>query len=132
MSDDLLVRGGTVVDGSGADPFRSDIRVRSGRITEIGHSLRLEGEQELDASDAVVCPGFIDTHTHLDPTLFWDPFCDPVPQHGVTTVVTGNCALSLAPVRTNARSVVTELFCYVEDLPNAAFDSSIPWTWENF
>ena len=77
-------------------------------------------------------PGFIDNHTHVDPSLWWDSSCDPMPQHGVTTVLMGNCSLSLAPVRAADRAGVTSLFCYIEDLPESAFDSAIPWTWETW
>src|SRR5690606_13931270 len=96
---DLLIRGGTVIDGTGAPARRADIRVRGNRIAEIGQDLALEGEQVIDAAGAVVTPGFIDSHTHFDATIYWDPMLDPMPQHGVTTVVAGNCSLGLAPVR---------------------------------
>ncbi len=95
---DLLVRGGDVVDGTGAPAVRADVRVRGGRIVEIGARLRPDGEEEFDASGAVVTPGFIDTHAHVDPQVFWDASLDPEPQHGVTTLLVGNCSLSLYPV----------------------------------
>src|SRR5262249_19817872 len=94
---ELLIQGGTVVDGSGSAARRADVRVRGGRVVEIGPALAIAGEPCLDASGAIVAPGFIDPHTHLDPALFWDPGCDPLPLHGVTSIVTGNCSLSLAP-----------------------------------
>ena len=94
--DDLLVRGGRVVDGTGAPAVDADVRVRSGRIVEIGSSLESEGEAILDAEGATVAPGFIDVHTHYDGAMWWDRSIDPMPQHGVTTMVTGNCAISLA------------------------------------
>src|SRR5216683_1388526 len=96
---ELLVRGGLVVDGTGAAARAADVRVRDSRIAEIGPGLRPDGEPVLDAAGGYVTPGFIDIHTHFDPTVFWDPMCDPMPQHGVTTVLVGNCSLSLAPVR---------------------------------
>ena len=129
---ELLVRGGTVVDGTGAPAHPADVRVRSGRIVEVGPDLRTDGEPELDASGAYVTPGFIDSHTHFDPTLFWDPFCDPMPLHGVTTVLVGNCSQSLAPMRPEQRQVVSDVFCYLEDLPRATWDASIPWSWESY
>ena len=100
----LLVRGGEVVDGTGSPARREDVRIADGVITEIGPGLTVgPDEQELDAGGATVAPGFIDSHTHFDPTLFWDPSCDPMPQHGVTTVLIGNCSLSLAPLRPEQR-----------------------------
>jgi N-acyl-D-amino-acid deacylase len=82
---DLLIRGGTVVDGTGATPFRADVRVRGGRIAKIEARLTPDGEPVIDAAGAYVTPGFIDTHTHLDPALLWDRRCDPLSLHGVTT-----------------------------------------------
>jgi N-acyl-D-aspartate/D-glutamate deacylase len=129
---DLLVRGGDVIDGTGGPRRRADVRVRAGTIVEIDPNLRADGEREVDASGALVAPGFIDSHTHFDPTLFWDPLCDPMPLHGVTTVLAGNCSQSLAPIRPDQRHVVTEVFCYLEDLPRATWEASIPWTWETY
>jgi N-acyl-D-aspartate/D-glutamate deacylase len=129
---DLLVRGGNLVDGTGAPSRRADVRVRDGRIAEIASSLTPDGERVLDASGAYVTPGFIDIHTHFDPTLFWDPLCDPMPQHGVTSVLVGNCSLSLAPVRTEHRDRLQALLCYIEDLPSEVLDASIPWGWETY
>lgn len=129
---DLLLRGGVVLEGTGAAPRPADVRVRSGRIAEVGERLRNEGERELDAGQAYIAPGFIDTHTHFDPTLFWDPACDPVPQHGVTTVLAGNCSLSMAPVRPEAVEELRDLFCYIEDLPEPVLAGSVPWDWERY
>jgi N-acyl-D-amino-acid deacylase len=129
---DLLIRGGTVVDGTGAPRFAADVRVRDGRIAEVGPSLEPGGEPELDASSALVTPGFIDTHTHYDPSMFWDRFGDPMPLHGVTTLLVGSCSLSLAPVRPEHRQLLTEIFCYIEDLPTATFDTALPWTWQSY
>jgi len=129
---DLLIRAGTVIDGTGGPARRADVRVRGGRIAEIGDGLRPDGEPEVDASGAVVAPGFIDTHTHLDPSLFWDPAADPMPQHGVTTVLLGNCSLSLAPVRADQRDLLVDVFSYVEDVPAEAFEIGVPWSWERW
>ena len=114
---DLLVRGGTVVDGTGGAGFAADVRVRDGRIAQIGRGLAPDGEPELDASGAVVAPGFLDLHTHLDPQVFWDPACDPQPQHGVTTALVGNCSLSLFPVTDEQRIPIADMFAFVEDVP---------------
>ena len=129
---ELLVRGGTVIDGTGAPGAVADVRVRDGRISEIGRDLRPHGEDVIDASGALVTPGFIDSHTHYDPSLFWDTFGDPMPLHGVTTLLVGSCSLSLAPVHADQRALLTEVFCYIEDLPTATFDAAIPWTWEGY
>jgi len=129
---DLLIRGGSVIDGTGTPAFQADVRVTGGRIAEIGPGLRPDGEPQLDASGAVVTPGFIDTHTHFDPSAFWDPAIDPMPQHGVTSVLMGNCSLSLAPLRSEHRSDLSAVFSYIEDLPRRAFETSIPWSWETY
>lgn len=123
----LIIRGGTMVDGSGAEARRADVRVAGDRIVEIGADLTPDGETEIDASGAVVSPGFIDTHTHLDPSIFWDPACDPMPQHGVTTALIGNCSLSLAPAKPEHRDELIDVFCYIEDMPVADFEAGIPW-----
>ena len=128
----LLVRGGTLVDGRGSEPVQADVRVRDGWIVEVGAGLESQGERELDATGAYVTPGFIDAHTHVDPSIFWDPGCDPLPLHGVTTVVTGNCSLSLAPLRDETRDQVIDLFCFIEDMPVEAFERGIPWSWSDW
>lgn len=128
----LLIRGGTVIDGTGASGYRADVRVREGVIVEVAEGLGSDGETELDALGAVVTPGFIDSHTHFDPTLFWDAACDPVPQHGVTTVLVGNCSLSMAPVRPGAAGGLGGLFAYIEDLPEHVFTETVPWNWESY
>jgi N-acyl-D-amino-acid deacylase len=132
MARDLLVCGGTVVDGTGGAPRPADLRVRDGVIVEIGTGLRPDGETVIDAGGAFVAPGFIDSHTHYDPSLWWDPLVDPMPQHGVTTVVTGNCSLSLMPVRAQDRLRASDVFGFIEDIPVDAFSSGIPWAWESY
>ena len=86
-------------------------------LADVGLSVETSGAQVLDASGAYVTPGFIDMHTHLDPSLFWDRGCDPMPHHGVTTVLIGNCSLGLVPVRPDLVDEVSKLFCYIEDMP---------------
>jgi N-acyl-D-amino-acid deacylase len=129
---DLLVRGGTVVDGTGGPGYEADVRVRNGRIAEIGPGLTPAGEAELDAAGAVVTPGFLDLHTHLDPQVFWDPACDPQPQHGVTTALVGNCSLSLFPVTDEQRIPIADMFAFVEDVPADALIHHVPWTWHDY
>jgi N-acyl-D-amino-acid deacylase len=128
----LLIRGGKVVDGTGQAALRADVRVRDGVIVEVAADLRPDGEQVLDAAGAVVAPGFIDSHTHLDPVLFWDPSCDPLPQHGVTTVVTGNCSLSLAPLLAERRAELVDVFSYIEDIPHTVLSEAVPWGWSSW
>ncbi|HWS47091.1 MAG TPA: amidohydrolase family protein, partial [Acidimicrobiia bacterium] len=94
---DVVIRGGTVVDGTGAPQRRADVAIRDGRIAEIGD--RLDGARVVDAAGHVVSPGFVDIHTHYDAQVFWDPWLSPSCYHGVTTVVAGNCGFSIAPVR---------------------------------
>src|SRR4051794_8563049 len=129
---DLLVRGGSVVDGTGGPARDADVRIRDGRIAEIGTGLARDGEPELDASGAVVTPGFLDLHTHLDPQVFWDPACDPQPQHGVTTALVGNCSLSLFPVTDEQRVPIADMFAFVEDVPPDALIHHVPWTWHDY
>ena len=129
---DLFIRGGTVVDGTGSPGVPADVRVRDGRIAEIGADLAPDGEPELDAGGAVVAPGFLDLHTHLDPQVFWDPACDPQPQHGVTTALVGNCSLSLFPVTDEQRIPIADMFAFVEDVPADALINHVPWTWHDY
>jgi N-acyl-D-aspartate/D-glutamate deacylase len=128
----LLIRGGEVVDGTGAPRVRADVRVRNGRVVEVGAGLAPDGETEMDAGGAVVAPGFIDTHAHTDPQVFWDPALDPDPLHGVTTMLVGNCSLSLYPASETTRGQISDLFAYIEDVPRHLFDDSVPWTWSNY
>jgi N-acyl-D-aspartate/D-glutamate deacylase len=129
---DLLVRGGRVIDGTGAPAARADVRVRGGVIVEVGPSLSSDGERALDADGAFVTPGFIDIHTHYDGSIWWDTSVDPMPLHGVTTVVTGNCAISLAPLNREDQAALADMFCYIEDLPVGPVSSAVPWTWRTW
>jgi len=133
MSDEgLLIRGGEVIDGTGTPAFRADVRVRDGRIVEVGPDLEPDSETVLDASGAFVAPGFIDTHAHTDPQVFWDPTLDPDPLHGVTTMLVGNCSLSLYPASERTRTDISDLFAYIEDVPRFLFDENVPWTWTDY
>jgi N-acyl-D-aspartate/D-glutamate deacylase len=128
----VLIRGGTIVDGTGAAPARADVRIRGGAIAEIGPALRADGERPIDASGAYVAPGFIDVHTHYDAMIWWDPAIDPAPQHGITSVVTGNCALSLAPLLERDRAALVDMFCFIEDMPTRAVQTGVPFDWTTF
>ena len=121
-----------MVDGTGAPARAADVRVRDSVIVEVGTGLARDGETEIDAGGAYVAPGFIDCHTHYDPSVWWDPLVDPMPQHRVTTVVTGNCSLSLTPVRASDRIAASDVFGFIEDIPVDAFATGIPWAWESY
>lgn len=129
---DLIIKGGIVVDGTGTSGRLADLRIKGGVIVEIGEDLPSQGESVIRADGAVVAPGFIDSHTHFDATVFWDPTCDPMPQHGVTTVVAGNCSLGFAPMRPADRKSQIDVFSFIEDLPADMLEEAIPWNWETF
>src|SRR5215475_10707849 len=103
---ELLITGGQVIDGTGAPARQADVRIRDGRIVEVGSSLAPGGGEVVKADGMIVAPGFIDNHTHYDASLFWDPRCDPMPEHGVTTVLIGNCSLGLAPAKAAGRTEI--------------------------
>lgn len=125
-----VIRGGTVVDGTGAPRVEADVLIRDGRIAEIGPGL--SGDRELDASGAVVTPGFIDIHTHYDAQVFWDPALTPSCFHGVTTVVAGNCGFTIAPTREAFREKIALALEKVEDMNPASLMEGIPWDFETF
>ncbi|NUU22570.1 MAG: amidohydrolase family protein [Streptomycetaceae bacterium] len=130
MTFDLVLRGGTVVDGTGAAPYRADVAVRGGRIAEIGPALR--ADVELDAAGALVCPGFIDLHTHYDPQVLWDPWLTPSSAQGVTSVVAGNCGLSLAPCPPEMRASLVRILEHVEDMPAPVLDAGVDWSFTGY
>jgi N-acyl-D-amino-acid deacylase len=129
---DILIRGGTVVDGTGAPARRADVRVRDGVIAEVAPDLAPDGEPLVDASGAYVTPGIIDTHTHLDGAMWWNPALDPLPSYGNTSMVFGNCGNSIAPLAGAQRDEIVDLLCFLEDLPLEAFRREVPWTWERW
>jgi N-acyl-D-amino-acid deacylase len=130
MPAEIVIRGGTVVDGSGAPGRPADVAIAGGVITEIGPNLR--GERELDASECVVAPGFIDIHTHYDAQVFWDPALRPSSYHGVTTVVAGNCGFAIAPTRPEHHDVIVHTLENVEDMDPATLSAGIVWDFETF
>ncbi len=128
---DRIIRGGTVVDGTGAAPREADVAIRDGQIAEVG---RVEGSarDEIDARGRLVTPGFVDIHTHYDGQATWDPHLSPSCYHGVTTVVMGNCGVGFAPVHPDDHTFLIELMEGVEDIPGTALHEGIQWEWETF
>jgi N-acyl-D-aspartate/D-glutamate deacylase len=130
-SADLVFRNALIVDGSGSPGFQGDVAVGGGEIIAVGE-FDGEGAEEIDAAGRALTPGFIDIHTHFDPQLCWDSLATPSIEHGVTTVVTGNCSLSLAPVHKNGIAKVISMFEVIEDIKKRTFDAAVPFTWETF
>ena len=128
---DLIIRNGTVIDGTGADRKVADIAIANGRIMKVGEVLE-HAESEIDAKGKLVAPGWVDIHTHYDGQATWDPILAPSSWHGVTTVVMGNCGVGFAPVKPNDRDFLIELMEGVEDIPGAALSEGINWQWESF
>ena len=128
---DLVIRGGTVVDGNGGRPFLADVAVDGGVVTAIGRDAG-RGRREVDADGAVVAPGFIDIHTHYDGQATWDERLLPSAWHGVTTVVMGNCGVGFAPVTPDHQQRLIDLMEGVEDIPGTALHEGLSWEWLSF
>ncbi len=131
MTLDLLIRGGTVVDGTGRPRFTADVGISGGRIVGIGR-ITDAAKRTLDADGLIVSPGFVDGHTHMDAQVMWDPMGSCSCYHGVTSVVMSNCGFTLAPCRPADREWVANSLSYVEDISPAAMAAGIDWTWESF
>jgi N-acyl-D-aspartate/D-glutamate deacylase len=131
MTNDLLIKNGTIVDGTGAARFRGDVAIAAGKIAEVG---KVSGgaRETIDASGLVVAPGFIEAHTHYDAQVFWDPMFTSSSWHGVTSVIAGNCGFTLAPCRPADRQYITHMLAVVEDMPLAALEAGLPWDWEGY
>ena len=128
---DLVIRNGTVIDGSGAPRRIADVAVQDGKIAAVGPKLGT-GRREIDASGLVVAPGFVDIHTHYDGQATWDPFVTPSSWHGVTTTVFGNCGVGFAPVRRGASGYLINLMEGVEDIPGTVLSEGVKFNWESF
>ena len=128
---DLVVRGGTVLDGTGGEPREADVAVQDGRIAAIGRSVGA-GREEIDAKGLAVTPGFVDIHTHYDGQVTWDDRFSPSSGHGVTTVLMGNCGVGFAPCRPQDRDTLIKVMEGVEDIPELVMRQGVPWNWQSF
>ncbi len=126
MDGDIVIRGGTLVDGTGRPGRRADVAVAEGRVVGIAEELR--GQRELDAAGQVVAPGFIDIHTHYDAQVFWDPSLTPSSFHGVTSVIAGNCGFSIAPIRADGVELMARTLQHVEDMSFDTLSAGVPWS----
>ena len=128
----ILIKGGTVVDGSGAPAYSADVRVAQGKIIEIGKGLvASHGERTVDATGCYVTPGLIETHNHWDGGVWWSPNLDPLPGYGATTSINGNCGFSMAPAPQSAegKQDIIDIFNYFEDIPEEPMREIVPWDW---
>ena len=131
MRHTLVIRGGTLADGSGGPLREADVAIDGGRITAVGR-VSGTGDEEIDARGKLVTPGFVDIHTHYDGQATWDETFSPSIHHGVTTVVMGNCGVGFAPVRPDRRDWLIGLMEGVEDIPGVVMVDGLPWHWESF
>ena len=127
----LVIRGGTIIDGNGGDPFTGDVLVLDGKIAQVGQ-VAARGDREIDAAGKIVAPGFVDIHTHYDGQAIWSNRMDPSSWHGVTTVMIGNCGVGFAPCKPHQREVMVALMEGVEDIPEVVLTEGLTWNWETF
>jgi len=132
VAHDLIIRNGTIVDGTGKDSYRADVAIDSDKIVFIGDLSQETAIREVDATGLVVTPGFIDLHTHLDAQIGWDPYMTSSSWHGVTTVLMGNCGVTFAPVAPNDKEFLAEMMESVEDIPREAILEGLDWNWETY
>src|SRR3990167_1441978 len=128
---DLVVRNGTVLDGTGAEPREADVAIKDGRIAAVG-KIAGAGREEIDAKGLAVTPGFVDIHTHYDGQATWDDRFTPSSGHGVTTVLMGNCGVGFAPCRPEDRDTLIKVMEGVEDIPEIVMREGVPWNWQSF
>src|SRR5579871_4879499 len=129
---DTLIKGGQVVDGTGASARPADVAIKDGKIAAVAPGIDGEAARTIDAAGRAVAPGFIDPHTHFDVQILWDGAAKPALAHGVTTIVPGNCSLSLAPLKATDRQALIGMFQVIEEMPPEAFTEAFDWTWEDF
>lgn len=128
---DLVIRGGTVYDGTGGEPFEADIAITDGKISAVGPNLP-KGAEEIDATGKIVTPGFVDPHTHYDAQVTWSKSISPSSWNGVTTAMVGNCGVGFAPCKPDERDLLVKLMEGVEDIPEVVLTEGLPWNWESF
>jgi N-acyl-D-aspartate/D-glutamate deacylase len=128
---DIVIRGGTIADGSGGDLYEADVAIAEGKITEVG-KIAGKGKEEIDARGKLVAPGFVDVHTHYDGQVTWSQDITPSSQNGVTTAIMGNCGVGFAPCRPSDHTRLIQLMEGVEDIPEPVLSAGIPWEWESF
>ena len=128
---DTIIKGGLVIDGTGSAPMVADLGIRDGRIVAVG-TVTEDATETIDATGLMVMPGVVDPHTHYDAQLFWDPSASPSNLHGVTTIIAGNCGFTLAPVRPEDTTYISEMMAKVEGMPLVALAEGVPWNWETF
>lgn len=131
MAYDVVIKNGTVVDGTGRQPYRADVAVQGDRIAEVG-TITEAGKRTIDAEGHIVTPGFVDIHTHLDAQIWWDPIASSSCWHGVTSVVMGNCGVTFAPCKPGDREYLAHLMESVEDIPAQSIMAGMPWQWETY
>src|SRR5215218_11138267 len=132
MDADLIIRNGTVVDGTGAPSRQADVAIAGDRIVAVEPHVDGKSRREIDASGRVVSPGFVDVHTHLDAQLAWDPLPTSSCWHGITSAVIGNCGVTFAPVGPGQRQFLAEMMESVEDIPRQAILEGLPWDWTTY
>jgi N-acyl-D-aspartate/D-glutamate deacylase len=128
---DLVIRGGTLADGTGSDLYEADVAIKDGRISQMG-KIAAKGREEIDAKGKLVTPGFVDVHTHYDGQVTWSHDITPSSQNGVTTAIMGNCGVGFAPCRPADHRRLIQLMEGVEDIPEPVLEAGIPWEWESF
>ena len=128
---DIVIRGGTIIDGTGAPSYAGDVAIAGERIAAVG-SKQGPGRREIDATGLLVTPGWVDAHTHYDGQAMWDPLISPSCWHGVTTALFGNCGVGFAPVRAEHRAALMDLMEGVEEIPGVVLADGLTWEWESF
>ena len=131
MTYDILIKNGTIVDGTGAQAIQGNVAISGDKIAAVG-DVTGDARQTFDAEGRLVTPGFVDIHTHLDAQITWDPIASSSCWHGVTSVVMGNCGVTFAPCKPDDRIYLARLMESVEDVPAKSIDSGMPWTWETY